>query len=113
LKGQEKEQKDIFFRKFGLIKSNFQPKIKVGDKCHFNIKPSKYFLIINYEKNCILGEKGDIATDINIFYRPIPRKLRPKQQVNNGEQPDDLRSNLFILGFASRTKPFFKSTNLL
>lgn len=36
-----------------------------------------------YEKNSVLGDKGLVARDIIVYYRPIP-KIEPRRQQSNG-----------------------------
>ncbi|CAF1508870.1 unnamed protein product [Rotaria magnacalcarata] len=69
-------RKEIFFHKSNIIKNNFKPDIKEGNKCHFEISP---------------GIKGDNATNIVINYRPISKI----KKTNNTTDENNAQAALF------------------
>jgi hypothetical protein len=86
--------KEIFFHKTGISNSKFNPKIKEGDKCLFDIYKGIYFIF--YLSKMILfslGDKGIIAKNIVIYYRPIP-KIKHKQ-INLVQDEKNLKMALF------------------
>ncbi|CAF3933671.1 unnamed protein product, partial [Rotaria sordida] len=76
---EKTEKKEIFFHKSHIIKSNFKPEVKQGDKCQFAIDE---------------GIKGSIANNIIISYRPIP-KIEKRINSTNIIQENEFKATLF------------------
>ncbi|CAF1331540.1 unnamed protein product [Rotaria sordida] len=77
---EKTEKKEIFFHKSHIIKSNFKPEVKQGDKCQFEIDE---------------GIKGSIAKNIIITYRPIHKNTK-NIKYTNIMQENEFKAKLFI-----------------